>query len=30
MVERLKKRELLESENAIKVIKSNEILSADE
>lgn len=30
MVERLKKRELLESENAIKVIKSNEILSTDE
>lgn len=30
MVERLKKRQLIESENAIKVIKSNEILSADE
>ena len=30
MVERLKKKELLESENAIKVIKSNEIVSSDE
>jgi cell division protein FtsL len=30
MVERLKKKELVESENAIKVIKSNEIVSSDE
>jgi hypothetical protein len=30
MVERLKKKELVESENAIKVIKSNEIESSDE
>lgn len=30
MVERLKKKELVESENAIKVIKSNEILGANE
>jgi len=30
MVERLKRKELVESENAIKVIKSNEIVSSDE
>jgi hypothetical protein len=30
MVERLQKKELVESENAIKVIKSNEIVSSDE
>jgi cell division protein FtsL len=30
MVERLKKKSLIESENAIKVIKSNEILEAHE
>ena len=30
MVEKLKKKELFESENAIKVIKSNEILPKDE
>ena len=30
MVERLKKKELVESENAIKVIKSNKIVSSDE
>ena len=30
MVERLKEKKLVESENAIKVIKSNEIVSSDE